>query len=168
MAFVWGFPALLVCMFFLFRLFLILAGKYKAPLLSTFEQYGGEDPVFFPLPGILIWGGGFFWSFGILLQNVTQFAFAMDVFGVLVLLIGLWVNWWGRDWFRKPAVRKFASLLPTLPLWYARLGAETSRYERRRIAYMWLRLPLRTRIMYNVNDHSFFLWAELVIMSTAF
>jgi hypothetical protein len=52
------------------------------------------------------------------------------------------------------------------PRWLFELGERTSRLERRRIAYMWLRLPLRLRLIYNSNDRAFLEWADMVILST--
>lgn len=56
--------------------------------------------------------------------------------------------------------------LPQVPRWYDTFLDQTSRYERRRIAYMWLRLPVRTRWIYNASDNFFFQWIDLVILAS--
>ena len=52
------------------------------------------------------------------------------------------------------------------PRWIHELREYTTRDERRRIAYNWLRLPLRTRLHYNSDDRAFMLWADLLVLST--
>jgi hypothetical protein len=85
---------------------------------------------------------------------------ATTVLGVLILFLA----WTSANY--SDVVQHYSHRLPVLPLWYARLQENTSRNERRRLAYMWLRLPLRTRLLYNASDHAFFLWADLVIAAT--
>jgi hypothetical protein len=48
----------------------------------------------------------------------------------------------------------------------AELVGRTTRAERRRLAYMWLRLPAKLRLIYNSNDRAFMEWADMVILST--
>jgi hypothetical protein len=70
------------------------------------------------------------------------------------------------SFYYRNRLLRFWTTLPTFPGWHGRFMETTSRWERRRIAYMWLRLPLRTRLLYNANDRLFFVWAEQVIVST--
>jgi hypothetical protein len=72
-----------------------------------------------------------------------------------------WIAWHFAD-----HVRSHIDFMLVLPIWYAKLRENTTRSEQRRLAYMWLRLPLRTRLLYNASDHYFFLWADLVIAAS--
>ena len=136
---------LIISLGFAIRLSLVLAGLYKGPILKTFEPYGPDDPVFFPVPHLLLWGSLMVISGGALLKATIPFTLS---FGPLGLILLIWKS------------------LPAFPKWYARFLEDTSRGERRRIAYMWLRLPWRTRLLYNANDRLFFIWAEYVIVAT--
>jgi hypothetical protein len=140
---------------------LALTGMLKGPVLATFEKYGDKEPYFFPLPRLLMWLGLAVVSGGFLINEWFGVQFALTgTLGVVVLLLS-WLTSHYND-----IVRNYAEKLPTLPLWYGRLCDETTRRERRRLAYMWLRLPVRTRLLYNASDRAFFLWADLVIAAT--
>jgi hypothetical protein len=144
----------------LIRHFLVFAGMHKGPVLATFEVYG-EEPRYYPLPWILLWIGLMVMSIGYILHQWLVIDFlTMGLLGVVILFLAwISVNY-------SESVQQYSHRLPVLPLWYARLQENTSRNERRRLAYMWLRLPLRTRLLYNASDHAFFLWADLVIAAT--
>jgi hypothetical protein len=152
--------ALFIALGFLLRSGLILVGAYKGPVLALFEEYGEKDPIFFPFPEMMVWFSVLILATGELLRTVLDAGGSVQVIGFLLLLIS------GVAVYYRDRLQKSSSILPTFPAWYARLQSETSRRERRRIAYMWLRLPLRTRLLYNASDHYFFVWAELVIVST--
>jgi len=69
--------------------------------------------------------------------------------------------------YTYPQISKKINLkLMRFPRWYHELRERTTRYERRRIGYMWLHLPLRARLTYNSSDSLFLLWADFVIMGT--
>ena len=53
------------------------------------------------------------------------------------------------------------------PRWYSELNDRTTREERRRLGYMWLRLPISLKMVYDTNDHAFFQWVDLVLVATA-
>ncbi len=139
---------------------LALAGINKGPVLAKFERYGPEPPYYFPLPSMIFWLAGIVFSTGLLLRDSGMGGSAIEIAGVVLFLLAVFA------WNQKPYWQRYAETLPTLPAWYAHLREYTSRYERRRIAYMWLRLPLRTRLLYNANHQAFFTWADLVIMAT--
>lgn len=138
----------------------ILTGTHKGAILSLFEKYGPDEPFFYPLPQLLFWLGTLFLSGGILLRENLPLSVTFTPLGVL-LLIGAALTYFRRAYFLP-----YWSKHPILPAWYVKLLADTSRIERRRIAYMWLRLPRQTRLLYNANDRLFFVWAEQVIVST--
>lgn len=154
-------PLFLVSMAILGRLSLIFIGMYKSPLLQLFEKYGDDENHFFPLPRMLFWLGiamatgadaiswiGF-WVPEVV--GIIGFLFMFLSYAVTALPIHL----------KQPL-----DTFPPLPTWYHRLRVETSREERRRIAYVWLKLPPKTRLLLNSNDHAFFLWTDLIILST--
>lgn len=145
----------------LIRAFLVLTGLHKGPILAMFERYGGDEPFFYPLPGILFWMGILMVSGGFLLQNWFAIDDTLILMVTFVMLMLAWTAHYVTD-----HVYQMQDRFPVLPVWYGRLKEETSRKERRRIAYMWLRLPLRTRLLYSANDRAFFLWADLVIAAT--
>jgi hypothetical protein len=153
-------PVFVISLLFLIRYFLVFAGMHKGPVLATFEVYG-EEPRFYPLPWMLFWIAVMVISIGYVLDQWLVIDFlATTVLGVLILFLA----WTSANY--SDVVQHYSHRLPVLPLWYARLQENTSRNERRRLAYMWLRLPLRTRLLYNASDHAFFLWADLVIAAT--
>lgn len=142
------------------RNLLILAGWLKAPLLRLFERYGVADDSYTVMPELMT-------SFVLLLFSVTallmesffQTALPVILVGVLYLLGWLMLR-------SRYAARRFPFLFLSLPVWYSDLRERTTREERRRIAYRWLSLPMRTRLAYSANDHAFHLWADLVILGT--
>lgn len=139
---------------------LALVGVNKGPVLAKFQQYGPDHPYYFPLPAMIFWLGLIVFTGGLLLRDTVVRSSAIEVVGIILLGMA------AVAWNQKPHWEQYAESLPTLPMWYAQLREYTSRYERRRIAYMWLRLPLRTRLLYNANHQAFFTWADLVIMAT--
>ena len=151
---------LIISLGFAIRLSLVLAGLYKGPILKTFEPYGPNDPIFFPVPQLLLWASLMVISGGALLRATIPFTLSFGPLG-LILLVGA-----GLTGYHKERFMPIWKSLPAFPKWYARFLEDTSRGERRRIAYMWLRLPWRTRLLYNANDHLFFIWAEYVIVAT--
>lgn len=153
---------LLLSLWMLTRLGLMVTGKFKDPLLAQFERYGGDETTFNLLPGVLFWGA---WAliFGHLaLKPVILLPNGMVIFGVILLYV------WGFYHFLGQPIRERLDAMSPRPLWYRRLLEYTAREERRQLAYMWLRLPRRTRLIFNVNDRAFYQWADLIVMSTTF
>lgn len=147
------------------RYLLIMGGMYKGPILQNFERYGGTERHYFPIEQMLFFFGIIVISGGSLLQKIATYNIHSTAIGI-VILVSSWVITYFRYLATTETRQSFTNSLPTFPNWYARLENTTSRVERRRIAYMWLRLPFRTRMLYNVNDRLFFIWAELVIISS--
>lgn len=142
------------------RLGLVFTGMLKGPILSTFEQYGPEEPVYFPVPQIFLWPGVVVLTAGAILRDVVPLTLSLWPLGVVLLLCA------GLTYGQRDRLQDWWAALPVYPGWYSQLLQQTSRGDRRRIAYMWLRLPRRTRLLYNANHRLFFVWAEQVIVST--
>ena len=140
---------------FAIRAFLIVLGVLKDPVLASFEQYGYEA-VYSPILSMILWGGAV--MVYTLLLLAPSSSFYILVLAVACLLMALY-----------PQVREFVYRKPerfrSYPRWYAALVQRTSREERRRLAYLWLSLPMRTRLLYSVNDHYFDQWVDLVLMT---
>lgn len=154
------FTILIVCIAFLTREGLILSGLLKDPILRTFEKYGDTEHVYNPLPSILLWTGLMLISLAPLTVQVLPSMVTLIAPGMALVTLALWT-------YRSPRLAlDYPHLLLRFPHWYADLRERTSRYERRRIAYLWLALPWRLRLLYNGSDHAFSLWADLVIMAT--
>jgi MFS family permease len=140
---------------------LILGGLYKTPLLALFEKYGDAENQFQPVTQGAAAVGALIAS-GAALSAVDQpWVWALFWIGLALAVTAAYAvlrtppsgRWRHDDW-------------PQLPRWYYALRQYTTRQERRRIAYMWLWLPRRTRSLYHANDRAFLLWADLVIAGT--
>ncbi|GAB4509875.1 MAG: hypothetical protein OHK0046_05650 [Anaerolineae bacterium] len=149
-------------MFGLCRIVLVITGLMKGPVLNMFERYGDDDPLFFPWPQLMAWLGALVIAASYLLNRLFGSRVQGNLFALCLLLLAYIIYQQRYD------IQKLADRLnmPVVPLWYARLRENTTRSERRRIAYMWLRLPIRTRLLMNASDQYFFQWADLVIMSS--
>lgn len=149
-----------VSLFFLGRSFLILFGLYKDPILRTFEDYGPEERMYLPGLPLMVWTGVTLFLAGLWITPYSGFVYTLNglSFGILVLS-GFAYNYYER-------ATKYHFMILKLPRWYHELREQTTRYERRRIAYMWLHLPARSRLAYNSSDKLFFQWADFVIMAT--
>jgi hypothetical protein len=137
------------------RSVLIVSGVYKAPLLRSLEPYG-TDHHYSPMVGLALWSlvlvSMMIWlliGFQVLL---ALFLFLSIPFGLAYQYVEGWVD-------------RYPHLFLMFPTWYWNLIVSTSRDEQRRLAYMWLRLPLRTQWMYNTHDVLFFQWTDLVLLS---
>ncbi len=141
------------------RLGLVATGKFKDPLLAQFERYGGAELTFNLIPSALMWTGLALMCGQGALSPFLLLPGSMTFFGFLFFVIG------GGIFLLEPDLRDHISNFSPRPPWYRKLLTYTSRTERRQIAYMWLRLPRRTRLRYNVNDKAFYQWADLIVMS---
>jgi hypothetical protein len=149
-----------VGVFFLLRSILILIGLYKDPILRLFEDYGPEEKLYLPALPILAWGSVVIFAGGLWASRFTGLSFSLSCLGVIMLVtVGLGYN-------NYETAQKLHFTLLKYPRWYHDLRERTSRYERRRIAYMWLHLPARLRLTYNSSDKLFFTWADFVILGT--
>ena len=153
--------AMLISIAFFFRIGLILVGALKSPILQTFEKYGDQEPVYYPLPSILFWAGVFVASGAVMISNVT--GLTVQAAAIALLMFGAsYVAYMNPNF-----ARQHPQIFMSFPRWYYDLRDRTSRYERRRLAYMWLWLPRRLRLVYNGSDHAFNQWADLVILSSS-
>lgn len=141
----------------LLRVLLIVLGRYKDPVMASFQVYGDESR-YSPLLSLIFWVYAFI-AYHLILWRSADFVAYVLVFLGFFLAYFTWVN---RDW-----VPTYRAQLGMMPRWYARLLDRTSRDERRRIGYLWLRLPLRTRLLYSVNDTLFDHWVDLVLLTLA-
>ncbi|MFO7323331.1 MAG: hypothetical protein DIU68_016495 [Chloroflexota bacterium] len=151
---------LLTSLIYLIRHALVLAGLLKGPILRLFEKYGDEEPFYYPLPGMLVALSVFVLALGILVAPYVR-AFYLPAGPALILLILAWIAW-----DRREVARRHPEIFMVYPRWINHLREYTTREERRRIAYMWLHLPWRTRLHYNSNDRAFLLWTDLLVLST--
>lgn len=147
----------LVSLFFLTRIIFIMAGLYKTPVIKSFEIYGPEETIYYPIPELMLWLGVFILTGTPWLAVYIGYHDPLSIPGVL--LIGAW--WYARQ---HPNLPRRYPFLTFLPRWYSDLRERTNRYERRRIAYMWLRLSQRTRWLFHTHDAAFLHWADFVIM----
>ncbi len=148
-----------VSVFFLARSLLVFIGLLKDPILEVFSRYGPEEYPYIPLLPILVWTGVFLFTLGTWLSVTLNFAATVGLIGGMVLvcaLLGYRYYYGFARWHRR---------LLKYPRWYYELLARTDRYERRRIAFAWLRLPRRLRAAYNSNTQAFLIWTNFVIMS---
>jgi hypothetical protein len=153
--------ALVISAAFLTRLLLITVGWYKDPVLRRFERYVIHDDSFDPIPGLLMWSALVVWSIVALFANQPPYVYPVCLPGLLLLGLA-----YLAFEFSGSAAASNGRLFPELPRWYSDLRERTTREERRRIAYMWLRLPRKTRLTYNSHDRAFLLWADFVILGT--
>lgn len=145
-----------VCFLFL-RASLVTFGFYKEPVLSAFQQYGDEVR-FSPLLDMLLWG--FVLVFFLFMAIVPSAILVM--FGIVFFTI-LFLTYWRV----KENVMEYPEVFLQYPRWYRDIVEHTSREERRKISYMWLGLPFRTRLLYNAREDAFRKWVELVVISVA-
>lgn len=144
----------------LLRIVLILMGQLKGPVLAQFQRYGDLEGHFSPLTGFFFWLAWFVLFGGYGLDRFVEVVFPLEIAAILLLICSYYARE-GSKWLQSRTNK-----LPTFPMWTRRLYEITTRHERRRLAYMWLRLPLRTRLLYNANTHAFEVWAEMVILAT--
>jgi hypothetical protein len=148
----------LISVFFLARTALVMVGLYKEPIIHVFEQYGPREALYIPVISLFLWGGTFLISFAAWIP--PNFGFACSVVGILMLACA------GLAYQNPETVSGIYHRFIHLPRWYHDLRDRTSRYERRRIAYMWLHLPLKLRLTFNSSDYLFNQWADFVILGT--
>jgi len=151
-------PLLMAAVTLLFvRACLVTLGVYKEPILTAFQHYG-EEVGFSPLFDACVWG--------LLLVYMTFMILVPSPFLIIIGLLAFAVfsvlYWQVRD-----SVMGYPQLFLRYPEWYRDIVNQTTREERRKLAYMWLGLPLRTRLRYNAQNDAFRKWVELVLLSVA-
>jgi hypothetical protein len=153
------------CLYFIARWLLVLLGRNKTPILRQFGKYG-EEEFYCPLLNLLFWLIAFVVGAQLLLIAYTRdispwnapFWLSLAMLAYLCLPeVSARVPRW---------IRHLLEVLQYYPYWYHDLRSRTSRYERRRIAYLWLRLPAYVRSTHDSDDGTFMDWADLVIMGS--
>lgn len=154
--------AFLICTIFLTRMVLIITGRLKGPIVQMFERYGDDEPFFYPWPQFFMWSGGWLMIAQLLLRFYLGITLPIMWIGFL-LLLAAFIAYRMTD-----RAREWEFLHALHPFWLQDLWERTTRLERRRIAYMWIRLSWKARLYYNSSDQAFLQWADLVIMATLF
>lgn len=131
----------------------ILLGFYKDSMMAHFREYGEERRVY-PLARFLLALG----LFCLVLSPLLPGGMTGLIFTALALIIIV----------SSYAVTRVEPLQASLPRWYYRLLRELTREERRAIAYAWLRLPLRTRLRLNGDDHAFWIFIDEVRLTVIY
>jgi hypothetical protein len=91
---------------------------------------------------------------------ISRLSFLLTFLGLSAGLLA------GACYNNYPVAEKYHFMFLPYPRWYHELRERTTRYERRRIGFMWLHLPARARLSYNSSDRWFFIWADFIIMGT--
>ncbi len=154
--------AFFICTIFLSRLILIIIGRLKGPIIQMFERYGDDEPFFYPWPQFFLWSGLWLIIAQLLIVHFMGIMLPTLWIGVILLIIAFILH------RMTPQAREWEFLRYLHPFWLQDLWERTSRLERRRIAYMWMRLSWKTRLYYNSSDQAFLHWADLIIMATLF
>lgn len=151
-----GLIFVVACLLFI-RAVLVTFGYYKEPVLSAFQQYG-EEVGFSPLLDMFVWG-----------VVVAYLIFVVLVPSSLLILFGVVsiILFVAGYWQVKENIMNHPEIFLQYPRWYRDIVDHTSREERRKISYMWLGLPFRTRLLYNAREDAFRKWVELVVISVA-
>ncbi len=139
------------------RACLVTLGFYKEPILTAFQRYGDEVG-FSPLFESFAWGGVLAYLLFIVLVP-SSFLILIGVF-CFVLFVMLY-------WRIKDSILNHPHIFLRFPYWYREIVDRTTREERRKLSYMWLALPLRTRLLYNAQHEEFRKWVELVVLSVS-
>lgn len=147
---------LIVSGVFLARTVLIIAGYLKGPVLQRFEKYGPEEFFYQPIPMFLVALSAFLISFNEAVGMGAPIAPLIVLFLLFAYIL----------WTTPEISQRFSNVLLRYPYWLTELKERTGRYERRRIAYMWLRLPRKLKSVYNSNDRAFQEWADFIILGT--
>lgn len=147
--------AILISALLASRAFFITIGAIKDPILQSFEVFGEERP-YSPSLWLVIWTA-----------TTLYLSLFLYFHPGMVLLFGAIVGM-VISAFQAPMYRfrmRHQVLFGTFPEWYHALVQRTDREERRRIAYLWLRLPMRTRWLYNARTEFFWQWVDQVLVT---
>jgi len=148
--------ALAISCFMMLRSFLVVVGIYKDPILASFEVYGDEK-IYSPLYNLILWSIAFVY--------LALFLYVGSGILLVALFLAIPLSYFYRLYQRL--LQEHPDVFRRLPGWYAELVVRTDREERRRIAYLWLRLPVRTRLLYNARSEFFLHWVDQVLMTIA-
>jgi hypothetical protein len=162
---------LLTYCFNIVRTIFILMGWFKSAALRTFEQYGVERPfrpfsdlVFYIVILLILV------RMNVLPQYLSNLRFIAFFLGGAMMLGGMYTFQDVLAAIISKISPKYGELYKQLtwyfPEWYRDLATRTSRYERRRIAYMWLRLSPHQRFLLDRDTQTFMHWTDFVIMGS--
>ena len=131
----------------------IIGGLYKDAMMANFRRYGEERPMY-PLIRFMVALAALSFFLAVWISDVlmTSVLTALCIFLIGGAYIAFRVNW----------------LRASLPRWYFSLLQETTRQERRAIAYAWLRLPLRTRLRLNGDSYAFRVFIDEVRLTVIY
>ena len=156
-----GFAVLLLGIGGLARSIAIQLGYFKSVLLGAFEEYGNAFSLYNPLFHFSLW-------FGVLLLGILMLAahfIKLSMQAHLPMLLSFLVAY--VAFTNGRLIQRRLPILMPYPQWYKTLIARTTIEERRRIAYMWLNLPRRTRRLLSSQDAMFSTWADMVIIAVS-
>ena len=139
------------------RACLVTLGYYKEPILSAFQHYGDEVG-FSPLFESFSWG----FVLGYLIFILVVPSSFLILIGIFCFVFFVMAYWRVRD-----SIMSHPQVFLRFPSWYRDIVDHTTREERRKLSYMWLGLPLRTRLLYNAQHDEFRKWVELVVLSVS-
>ncbi len=132
----------------------LLTGWFKDPLMAQFRVYGEERKVY-PLPFFLRALGVCCLLMAVLLSGIAFAAPTLVIVGLLALVAEAIIE-------RDPRLRLL------LPRWYAILFQDTTREERRALAFAWLRMGLRARLRLNGDQYAFRVWTDEVRLTVIY
>ncbi|MCL4249616.1 MAG: hypothetical protein KJ065_15845 [Anaerolineae bacterium] len=155
-----GIPLILIGSFQLIRTVLVISGRRKGPLLRVFEAYTDKPQAYNSLRAVAVWITVVIIGVLIYLSETMTLPIAAFIPLVLAIATAVWAN------EQPDFIRQYLPFLMPEPRWFVDLSSRTTLTERRHIAYMWLKLPRRTRILYDHHDGAFRIWVDLVIMGT--
>lgn len=143
----------------LVRAVMIAAGLHKGPVMAFLAQYTSDD-TYYVLPGVFGWLTLFLWAGATSLAFIEPRTAGAQVLAVPAALLTL------AAWAARGAAGTTWPWLTALPAWLNEMSAFTTREERRRIAFLWMRLPKQAQLHYSVSAYHFHLWCDLVILGT--
>jgi hypothetical protein len=144
----------------LIRILLVMSGIYKEPVLGGFQKYGDDEQILQPLPSLLFCMGAAMIATHYWLDRLTRLETPFLSSGIVLIAVA-WIV------YRLiQRARPAPQLILGSPRWLVDLYERSSRLERRRIAYMWMRLSWRARLAYDSSDKAFLEWADMIIVST--
>jgi hypothetical protein len=141
----------------------IISGMFKNSLMAYLRHYGEDEPIY-PVCRLLAAASAFCLMTAIVMYHSVMPSsylyrlFPPETFEVMALA-GLVANL---------LIRRQNDLRQALPRWYFTLLHETSRQERRQLAFAWLRIPFRLRWRLNGDQASFYVWSELVRLTVIY
>ncbi len=135
----------------------LVSGIYKDPLMAHFRAYGLERP-YRPicrfLDTLALWS----LLLSSLLDSITAIHRTSTNLYAPVIFLALSFMAFGFSLL----ARRYPVIGMALPPWYNDLLRNSSRQERRQIAFAWLRIPRLMRWRLNADQASFHVWVELV------